>query len=541
VFSSLVPRFDERISPDFFRLTGKLRAIANLLFVLSNIALAPGVDKLGFDPYVHWRFFPVILSVHIIDGVLGLVLWRAKLTTAAMRALTYTSIVLETTASVAASWIYGSVNSPFIGVELVFIMVYRLAFDARFGLTAFAIIFAGQWLIVGAELAGVLPVQPINIGIVDGVYVSTSRHLGGMATLSVMLLLAFVVAHWAVGRMRHKEAALKLLRESLHATEEGKIGRHTGRTLRDTYALGRLLGIGGMGEVYFGTHLRTRRKVAVKMLHPHLVDDSIVLSRFRREAEVTGRLGSEHIVQILDVDEDEGHPFLVLELLEGESLAHRIKHRGTLPFDEVGTIIDQIANALEVAHRANIIHRDLKPENIYLCPREGGGTIVKLLDFGVSKIRDSAATALTQDAAILGTPDFMSPEQATGRSDEIDACSDIFSLGGVIYTMLTTKHPFAADSVPALMHQICDEEPVPLTQFNAQVPHGVENVVAIAMAKQRDHRYASAAVLARDLRTALDGTIDPEVDARAQKLPRGKVATRRSKRDSLVTGKTQQA
>ena len=540
MFSSLVPRFDERISPDFFRLSGKLRAIANALFLISNVALAPGVEKLGFDPYVHWRFFPVIMSVHLVDMLLGIVLWRAKLTTTAMRRLTYISIVLETCASVAASWIYGSVNSPFIGVELVFIMVYRLAFDSRFGFTAFAIIFIGQWLVVGGELAGFLPAQPINSGVVDGVYGSASRHLGGMASLSVMLLLAFVVAHWAVGRMRHKEAALKLLRESLHATQEGKIGRHTGRTLRETYTLGRLLGIGGMGEVYFGTHLRTRRKVAVKMLHPHLVDDSIVLGRFRREAEVTGRLGSEHIVHILDVDEDEGHPFLVLELLEGESLARRIKH-GALAMDEIAKIVDQIANALEVAHRANVIHRDLKPENIYLCPREGGGTIVKLLDFGVSKIRDAAATALTQDSAILGTPDFMSPEQATGRTDEIDACSDIFSLGAVIYTMLTTKHPFAAESVPALMHQICENEPVPIAEFNPNVPPGVANVVAIAMAKQREQRYASAAVLARDLRTALAGTVDPEVEARAQKLPRGKIAVRRARRDSRAGGKTQQA
>ncbi|HEY5927991.1 MAG TPA: serine/threonine-protein kinase [Kofleriaceae bacterium] len=540
VFSSLLPRFDERVSPDFYRLSGKLRAFANTLFVLSNLAMAPQVEKLGFDPDVHWRFFPIILSVHVLDLWLGVVLWRAKLTPRAMRWITYFCIVLEMVASVAASWIYGSVNSPFIGVEVVFIMAYRLAFDLRCGLLAFGIIFLGQWAVVGAEMAGVLPVQPIGGAALDAVYGSGARHLGGMVTLSVMLLLAFVVANWAVGRMRHKELAIRLLREQLHATEDGKIGRHTGRTLRDTYALGKVLGVGGMGEVYEATHLRTRRKVAVKMLHPHFVEDSTVLARFRREAEVTGKLGSDHIVQILDVDEDDGHPFLVLELLDGENLAQRIKHRGALEPSQIADVVDQIADALELAHRAGVVHRDLKPENVFLCPRNDGSTSVKLLDFGVSKLRGNV-TALTQDVAILGTPDYMSPEQATGRTEEVDGRSDVFSLGGVIYSMLTTKHPFIADSIPALMHQICEADPVPIGELAPQAPQPVAHVVAIAMAKQRNERYETAAELARDLRAALTGTVDAELETRAGRLARGSLPIRRSRRDSMTTDKTHPA
>src|SRR4029078_3904377 len=153
-----------------------------------------------------------------------------------------------------------------------------------------------------------------------------------------------VVANWAVARMRHKDIAIRILRESLYATERGRVGRHTGPTLRDTYsvgaprhaaralrdtdAVGPLLGSGGMGEVYAGTHLRTRRKVAIKMLHPHLIADPTVLTRFKREAEVTGKLGSEHIVSVIDINEDDGQPFLVLEYMAGESLAARIAAKG---------------------------------------------------------------------------------------------------------------------------------------------------------------------------------------------------------------------
>src|SRR5262249_38347803 len=126
-------------------------------------------------------------------------------------------------------------------------------------------------------------------------------------------------------------------------------------------------------------------------------------------------------------------------------------------------------------------------------------------------------------------------------SNEIEAGSDLFSLGGVIYTMLTGKHPFSADSVPALMHQICDDEPVPIAELRAEVPRGVGNVVAIAMAKRRDQRYATASELAADLRAALDGTLELELEARVQKLERGKTIVRRSSREVMSLGKTQQA
>jgi tRNA A-37 threonylcarbamoyl transferase component Bud32 len=543
LMSALVPRFDESVSPEFYRLSGRLRAMTNLFFIAANVAMAPQLGALGFDPDVHWKTLIAFSAIHVVDLVLAVILWRRATTPSAMRRLTYASVVLETCAVVAASWVYGSVNSFFIGIELVFILIYRLAFDFRVGALAFGLIFVGQWAVVGAELAGALPPQPIGAnGEIDAVYTESLRHLGSMVYLSIVMGLTFVVANWAVARMRHKDLAIRLLRESLYASDQGsRVGRHTGRTLRDTYTVGTLIGAGGMGEVYLGHHVRTRRKVAIKLLHPHLLADNAVLGRFRREAEVTGRLGSEHIVGVIDIDQDDGQPFMVLEYMDGESLAARIATSGPLGPIALADVVDHVAAGLDLAHRAGIVHRDLKPDNIFLCPRRDGGVTAKILDFGVSKIRGNA-TQLTGDIAIVGTPDYMSPEQAIGAADEVEASSDVWALGCVTYTALTGHRPFDAPSIPALLRQICDDEPPAITDLRPELQPGVADVIAVALAKKPAERYATAPDFARDLRAALTGQTDDKLRERARRVTRGRPTARRLAKGSIsATGETQPA
>ena len=288
-------------------------------------------------------------------------------------------------------------------------------------------------------------------------------------------------------------------------------GLRPGIVVAETYEITRLLGQGGMGAVWEAKHLRLPGKRVVVKVLLFGATDATVLARFRREAEIGSRLGHPNIVQVIDFNTlPDGTPYIVLELLQGESLASRLL-RGPLLLEQVTSIVTQVGSALAAAHREGVVHRDLKPDNVFLCPTDLGGEVrdvVKVLDFGISKIRGSN-TVLTQDAALLGTPQYMAPEQATGRNDEIDARTDVFAFGAMTFEMLAGKPPFTGDTLAAVIHAIVYTPTPPLAALAPakDVPPAIIAAVERAMEKNRDARFPDVnsfvkAVTSRSLATA---------------------------------------
>ncbi|HEX4404254.1 MAG TPA: protein kinase, partial [Polyangia bacterium] len=283
-----------------------------------------------------------------------------------------------------------------------------------------------------------------------------------------------------------------------------------GTTLGGAYQLTREIGRGGMGAVYEGVHLRLNRRVAVKLMARELATNTEALARFRREAEVTSQLGHPHIVQVFDFGEaPTGEPYLVMEFLEGEDLEGRLRRAGRMPAGAAAHIIKQIASALAATHGKGIVHRDLKPANVFVLAVEGETDFVKVVDFGISKVK-AATTRLTAAAAVMGTPNYMSPEQAAGRVDEIDGATDQWALACIAYELLAGRPPFVGDNIASLLYQVVHEAPSPLAAHALGLPAGVDAVLMRALAKKPGERFESVAAFSRAFEgTAAGGSVAP--------------------------------
>jgi serine/threonine-protein kinase len=286
-----------------------------------------------------------------------------------------------------------------------------------------------------------------------------------------------------------------------------------GAVLHETYRITRLIGEGGMGSVYEAVHVRlAKKRFAVKMLRRDATADPAAYARFRREAEVMTEIGHPHIVQVLDFNvTEDGKPYIVMELLEGEDLANRIQRLGRLEPQEVALVVDQVASALQTAHDHDVVHRDIKPANIYLLKLQGGALHAKVLDFGLSKIRHTKSI-VTQSQSVFGTPYYMSPEQAIGTVDEIDHRTDVFALGCIAYQALTGELPFDAPTIPGTLYKVCHIEPSPIRMIMPEIPAGVEQVLGRAMAKDKSARYERVDCFAQDLHEALVGACSGGID-----------------------------
>jgi serine/threonine-protein kinase len=275
--------------------------------------------------------------------------------------------------------------------------------------------------------------------------------------------------------------------------------------LGGTYRIVRRIGKGGMGEVYEARHARLAGRYAVKILHADVRKHPAAVARFQREAQITSALRHPGIVQVIDFNTaPNGLPFLVMELLDGTDLGRVIACDGPLPAARVADITTQLASALTAAHRKGVVHRDLKPQNVFVLPPDGDEPErVKILDFGVSKIR-SVTMKITGASAVIGTPQYMAPEQAEGRADAVNAAADQFSLAAIVYEMLAGKPPFAGDSLAAIAYRIVHESPAPLTSFRPDLPNEVQHVVARGLSKNSDERFGSASDFAIALRLSIE-------------------------------------
>ena len=271
--------------------------------------------------------------------------------------------------------------------------------------------------------------------------------------------------------------------------------RLEGEVIDGKFEITERIGEGGMGVVYKGYHLNTGRDIAVKFLHTEIRTSKETVERFREEARTAASVGHDNIVEILDMGryQDKFH-YIVMEFVDGEGLDRTLEAEGRLPSaDAVDTGI-QILKGLRAAHEKGIIHRDLKPENIFVVEDPERGKYVKIVDFGIALIAQEQRQKqrrLTKDGALVGTPTYMSPEQARGSPD-IDHRADIYSVGVILYEMLTGVPPFDSDNVSDLLVRIVSEEPTPPLGMVPLIPHDLSDLVMKALAREPGERYASA-------------------------------------------------
>lgn len=270
-----------------------------------------------------------------------------------------------------------------------------------------------------------------------------------------------------------------------------------GKTLNSRYRLERLIGTGGMAGVYRAHDELLGRAVAVKVLHPQFAKDPVFIERFRVEAQAAANLNQSNVVSVFDWGIEDSTYYLVMEYVEGPNLKDIILRGGPLMPERAVEIAIAVCQALEAAHAAGIVHRDIKPQNIIVT----GDNYVKVMDFGIARV--TGGSAMTQTGTIMGTAQYISPEQAQGRV--ADPRSDLYSLGVVLYEMLTARVPFDGDNPVAIAYKHVREDPLPPSMINPDVSPELEAVVMKALAKNPENRYRSARDLRADLERSLEG------------------------------------
>jgi serine/threonine-protein kinase len=280
----------------------------------------------------------------------------------------------------------------------------------------------------------------------------------------------------------------------------GPAHQWVGRTIADKYEIISLLGEGGMGAVYMAKHTQVGKRFAIKLLHEQFAHHAEMVERFMREARAAGEVGHDNIIEIYDIGRDaSGAIYMVMEVLKGSSLEDVVQAQ-PIPYPLATYILLQVLSALEAAHARGIVHRDMKPDNVFLTTVAGQPNFVKVLDFGIAKIKSGeGGHGLTQTGTMMGTPYYMSPEQAKGSKD-IDHRTDLYACGVMFYQMLTGRFPFEAPNIPALLVKITSEEPVPVEQISPEIPPDIAAAIRRSMSKEAEDRFQSASEFAQAIR-----------------------------------------
>ena len=311
-------------------------------------------------------------------------------------------------------------------------------------------------------------------------------------------------------------------------------GDLVGSVIAERYHILKKLGEGGMGTVYLAEHVKMGRKSALKVMNPGMNQDSDAIARFNREASNASRLSHPNICAIYDFGETpDGLIYLAMEFIEGQSLTSLIEKTGSLPAPRAATIIHQAADALGIAHDAGIVHRDLKPDNIMIARTKDGSDLVKVVDFGIAKASSSDAQKVTKTGLVVGTPEYMSPEQLAG--DKLDGRSDIYSLGLVAFNCLTGTLPFPSNSAQEAMIMRLTDHPKTLSEMKPDVewPAELERVMAKVLARDAVDRYQSAPEFGREIAKAVENmpqaltasAATQVIGARTAALPATRVAS----------------
>jgi serine/threonine protein kinase len=352
-------------------------------------------------------------------------------------------------------------------------------------------------------------------------------------------------SNWAPPSGSLASAAAVVVQAPGHQAEVDPEEPLLGVVLGDRYRVDERIGAGGMGLVYRATHVLIGRKLAIKVLRRRYAAQSEVAERFVQEARIASSIKHPNVVDIIDYGTSpQGSPYYVMEFLAGHSLAHEIKHNGPLELRRALTVAIQIARGLAAAHQAGIIHRDLKPDNVFIVPADvGAPEQVKILDFGIARVA-GRKTRLTAAGSVVGTPEYMSPEQA--RGDELDSRSDIYALGVVLFELLTGQVPLSGDSMVGTLTKQVFELPPPIREIDPRFAGypSIEAVLGRLLAKNRDERPASALDAANLLLTAAANDLEPVDERReaaalagwTQSGPVGVPEPDRPKRSTIMIG-----